>query len=202
MGVIPPENFIDGLMKALERPYYVGLLNAAAMQGASHQQPQEYFVFTSLPAMRPIAKNGIKINFISLVHFPSPGTFEKIKTETGYINISPPALTALDLIYFESKIGGLSRSATVLAELIEQIKPADFNPNMLKLAKVSTIQRLGYILGNVINQKKLADAIFTSAQQMHLKFGKIKLDPSCPPEKCLVEKRWNIIVNTTIETDI
>ena len=30
--------FIDDLMKAMERPYYVGLLSAAGIHGASHQQ--------------------------------------------------------------------------------------------------------------------------------------------------------------------
>ena len=58
-GILPPPLFIDGLMKFLERPYYVGLLNAAAFYGAAHQQPQEFFVFTNFPALRPTTKKGI-----------------------------------------------------------------------------------------------------------------------------------------------
>ena len=52
-GGPPPSLFIDDLMKAMERPYYVGLLSAAALHGASHQQPQEFQVFSDRP-IRPI----------------------------------------------------------------------------------------------------------------------------------------------------
>jgi predicted transcriptional regulator of viral defense system len=43
-GILPPEWFIDELMKFLRQPYYVGLLSAAAIHGAAHQQPQEFHV--------------------------------------------------------------------------------------------------------------------------------------------------------------
>jgi len=36
MGIVPPEFYIDDLMKHLARPYYVSLLNAAAFYGAAH----------------------------------------------------------------------------------------------------------------------------------------------------------------------
>ena len=58
-GILPPDLFIDSLMKYLNRPYYVGLLNAASYYGAAHQQPQEFFVFTRFPVMRPTQKKGI-----------------------------------------------------------------------------------------------------------------------------------------------
>jgi len=41
VGTIPPEWFIDDLMKFIDRPYYVGCLSAAAIHGAAHQRPQE-----------------------------------------------------------------------------------------------------------------------------------------------------------------
>ena len=63
-GILPPALFIDGLMKFLERPYYVGLLNAASFYGAAHQQPQEFYVFTVLPALLTTKRKGIKINYI------------------------------------------------------------------------------------------------------------------------------------------
>ena len=202
MSVIPPVNFIDGLMKSLERPYYVGLLSAAALQGASHQQPQEFFVFTTMPPMRPIDKNGIKVNFISLAHFPQGDIFEKVKTEVGFIQISPAALTALDLIYFESRIGGLSRAATVLSELKESLKPAHFSVKLLKHAKISTIQRLGYIFEDVLGRSDLADSLVKYCEKAELKFSQIKLDPSCSSEGSEVNKKWKLILNTTIELDL
>ena len=57
--VVPPEYraagsppatwFIDDLMRHLGQPYYVGLLSAAAIHGAAHQQPMVFQVVTSKP---------------------------------------------------------------------------------------------------------------------------------------------------------
>ena len=201
MKVLPPVNFIDSLMKSLNRPYYAGLLSAAALQGASHQQPQEFFVFTNMPAMRAINKNGVKVNFLSLTHFPPDDIFEKIKTEAGYLKLSPAPLTALDLVYFESRIGGLSRAATVLSELVENVKPAHFTQKILKTAKTTTIQRLGYIFENILNRQDLADVLFGFSEQAELHFSKIKLDPSCETEGSESNNKWKLIINTSIEID-
>lgn len=46
-GSPPASWFIDELMRHLEQPYYVGLLSAAAIHGASHQQPMTFQVVTS-----------------------------------------------------------------------------------------------------------------------------------------------------------
>ena len=43
-GMVPPTLLIDDMMKMLNRRYYVGLVSAAALHGAAHQQPMEYFV--------------------------------------------------------------------------------------------------------------------------------------------------------------
>lgn len=105
-GVLPPPMFLDAFMKHLNRPYYVALLNAAAFHGASHQQPQEYFVMTGYPVLRPTQKKGLKIHYISIGKIPE-SLIEKRKTEAGYLNISNAALTACDLIQFEKRAGGI-----------------------------------------------------------------------------------------------
>ena len=46
-GVLPPDWFIDDLMRSIERSYYVGVLSAAALHGASHQQSQTFHVVSS-----------------------------------------------------------------------------------------------------------------------------------------------------------
>jgi predicted transcriptional regulator of viral defense system len=62
-GILPPYLFIDDLMQSLGKPYYVGLLSAAALHGAAHQQPMGYTVITQSPAPRNIDK--LKIIFFS-----------------------------------------------------------------------------------------------------------------------------------------
>src|SRR5450756_2468572 len=54
-GSPPPSWFVDDLMHFLGQPYYVGLLSAAAIHGASHQQPMEFQVITDRPTRRGLA---------------------------------------------------------------------------------------------------------------------------------------------------
>ena len=39
-GILPAEQYADQLMHYIGKPYYIGLLSAAALHGASHQKPQ------------------------------------------------------------------------------------------------------------------------------------------------------------------
>ena len=45
--------WIDDLMRFHHVPYYVGLLSAAALHGAAHQQPQEFQVVSGA-VLRPL----------------------------------------------------------------------------------------------------------------------------------------------------
>ena len=199
-GILPPSLFIDGLMKFIEKPYYVGLLNAAAFYGAAHQQPQEYFVFTTFPMLRPTQKKKIKINYISKNVIPEE-FLEKRKTETGYLNISSAELTAADLVQYEKRIGGLNRTATVLNELGDAIKVEKINEFFLKQVAVSTIQRLGYLFEKVLNNQIIADRIFHESEKLSLKFFRIPLKTSGTKKGYPTDEKWKIIVNTEIEID-
>ncbi|NEW78743.1 MAG: hypothetical protein GZ086_04825 [Gelidibacter sp.] len=199
-GILPPYLYIDGLMKHLERPYYVGLINAAAFHGASHQQAQEFFVFTILPTLRPTLKKGQKINYISISNI-NPKFLIDIKTEIGYLKVSNPILTATDLIQFEKKIGGLNRAATVLEELTEKIIPEHITADIINHVPVSTWQRLGYILEHVIEQKELSNDIFQKLMEHQKKLFRIPLKASGLKNNFPTNDRWKIIINTTIETD-
>ena len=198
-GILPPPLFIDGLMKFLERPYYVGLLNAAVFYGAAHQQPQEFFVFTHFPTLRPTIKKNLKINYISKKKIPAP-FLEKKKTETGFINVSNPALTALDLVQFDKRIGGLDRSATVLNELADVLKPEYITEHLLKEIPVTTIQRLGFLL-EVVLQKDIGSHLYSVSKKAGLEFFRIPLRTTSPKVGFSANERWKIIINTKIEID-
>ncbi len=199
-GILPPPLYMDGLMKYLNKAYYVGLLNAAAFHGASHQQPQEYFIFTVLPALRPISKKGQKINFLSITKI-NPKLLVDVKTEMGYLKVANPLLTATDLIQFEKKIGGISRATTILEELTEKINPEQINTDILNHVPVSSWQRLGYIWENVLDEKELAEDLFQKLAKHQKKLYRIPLKASGIKKNFPTNKRWKIIINTTIETD-
>lgn len=199
-GMLPPTLFLDAFMKYLKRPYYVGLLNAAAFHGASHQQPQEYFVFTGFPVLRPTQKKGLKINYISIKHFPE-NLVEQRKTEAGYLSISNAALTACDLVQFEKRVGGVNRVAAVLNELAEVVEPLDFTTTLLQYVHTTSLQRLGYLLENVCFNLELADALFESLEEQSLPLFRIPLKTTVATKGYSSANRWKVIVNTEIEID-
>ncbi|KAF5277940.1 hypothetical protein FQR65_LT15906 [Abscondita terminalis] len=120
-GIIPTSLYVNDLMKFLNRDYYVGLLNAAAYHGAAHQQPQNYSIITEGIALRPIKNDKVDIHFYIKKSWNKQDIIKK-KVDTGYINISSPELTALDLISYYNEVGGFNRVATVIEELKEVIQ--------------------------------------------------------------------------------
>lgn len=196
--ILPPELFIDSLFKFLERPYYLGLLSAAALHGAAHQQPQESYVFINKPPLRSTKVEGIKINYVVKSLLPQVG-IEKRKTETGYINISSAELTAIDLVEYQHRVGGLSRIATILHELTEAMSPEKLNDMLQNKFSLSSLQRLGYLLDCVLNKNEFALVI-----KNHLAGKKVFRVPlSSTAKKYGAETNliWKVIENTKIETD-
>ena len=179
----------------------MSLLSAAAYHGASHQQPQEFYVTTNFPAMRATQKNGLVINYISINKIPDK-FLEKRKTEAGYLTISNPVLTATDIIQFEKRIGGINRAATILFELTDVLKPSDFNKEILAIAPVTTIQRLGYLLEFTCSNNELSDSLFKTLEKSKCRLFRIPLKASQQTKGFSSANRWKVIVNTEIDIDL
>jgi len=200
-GMVPPILFIDSLMNHLKHPYYVGLLSAASLYGAAHQRPQEFFVISQLPAIRSVHKKGNKINFIGrLVIYEK--FLERRKTPAGYVKVSSPELTALDLLQFERHIGGLNRAATVLDELSESIKAENFTRDLILSVPVVMVQRLGYILERILKKIDLAEILFQKISKEHPGLNRRPLKAGWPVKGYRTDPKWNLIINVEIETDL
>lgn len=196
-GMLPPMLFLHDLMKHLQRNYYVGLLSAAAYQGASHQQPQEFFVVTTAPFLRTKIKNGIKINYIITTHLPSENNTEQLKTETGYVNISNPFLTALDIIKYQKNIGGLNRALEVLHELQPSIQQKYITNELVNNYPVTVIQRLGFLFSEILGNKKLADKLLLVCKRNNLRFVQIQLNPTLQKGNSF-DTTWKVAGNAEI----
>ena len=200
LGILPPAIFMDDLMEYLNRPYYISLLSAASLYGAAHQQPQVYFVCTSLPSMRDTNKKGIHIKYVSKRNFPDSFIVQK-KTESGYVNVSEPILTCIDLINYHKTIGGFNRLVTVINELSEEINKNQITSDILHLASNADIQRLGYLWEYECNQAELADVLFNMLKESSHYMKTYKLNSTKVLQKKNIKNRWKINVNTKIEID-
>lgn len=196
-GVIPSNMYLDDMMLSLNRKYYLGLLSAAAIHGASHQQSMETFVITEKPALRNIKNKKLKINFLVKNEW-NHEDIKQIKTDAGYINVSCPELTALDLLYYVEKLG-MNRVITVLKELVEEIKPANLAKTAKNFPQTATVRRLGYLLEHELKNEKLSQVIYK------LIAGKKGTNIPLMPGKNksgIVNTKWRIVNNIDIENDL
>jgi len=198
-GILPPQMFIGEFMRHLDRPYYVGLLSAATFHGAGHQQPQSFSIITSKPPIRPIELPHLKIRFTVRSHMPQTGIEEK-KTPAGYINISSPELTALDLITHLKQSGGISTVTSVIEELAESMTPEKLNEAAQQIVPVTALQRLGYLLENILDEKDLSDALYPLLQSGS--FFHIPLSPAESKSNCPINKKWKIYINANPEPEL
>lgn len=199
-GIIPPVFYMDQLMAYLDKKYYVALLNAAAFYGASHQRAQTFSVAVELPYMRSTSKNGTSILFFSKKEIQTE-FIRKHKTQTGYINVSYPELTAIDLIENEKSVGGLNRVCTVLNELVDVVNLDSLNDSFFKASSTPVFQRLGYIMEHILEREDLAETLYSKMEVAGLKFRKVPFKVNKPTGYCEVDKKWKVIINQEIEID-
>jgi AbiEi antitoxin C-terminal domain len=147
-GAPPPSWYIDDLMRHEGHAYYVGLLKAAELHGATHQAVMEFQVITHkrIPKLR--AGRSILSFFYRKDMKPVADAIADHKTDTGRMRVSSPELTALDLLRYSHAVGAIDSIATVLADLGVKIKSEPLG----KLAPAferTVIQRLGYLLDHL-----------------------------------------------------
>lgn len=194
----PPANwFIDDLMRDLEQPYYVTLLSAAALYGAAHQQPMTFQVMTDRPT-RPINLGAVAISFHMARNVAEMPT-EKMQTETGYMNVATPEVTAFDIVRYPEAAGYLNNVATVLAELAEKIRPTKL-VTVAPLYAMPDVQRLGYLLETIVDAKELVYPLLEYYREQRRR--SVLLNPKNPAMKLTPDKNWSVIPNDTVEADI
>ena len=199
-GTVPQAVYLDQMMQSIKRKYYLALLNAAEYHGAAHQAPMSFSVMIEPPSMRNKKTDKYHTLYFCKSHIPETYV-ERRQTWTGYINISCPELTAVDLLTYQDKIGGVTRAATVLAELAEKLDFGRLDELFVKSVPISSLQRLGYILEVVLEEPKIADSLYRLLKETGLTFQAVPLKPGKPADGYELNTRWKIIVNQEIELD-
>lgn len=197
-GMIPPDWFIDDLMRHLGHAYYIGLQSAAAHHGAAHQQAQEFQLVTQQQEP-PIKLPQLTIRFFRKLNFSSTKT-QMIKGHGGMLPVSTPEATALDLVRYANRIGGADTVITILQELAESLDPVRLRNIATQETERASLQRLGWFLDR-INAGSLADVLH-AATSSGKPLSRIKLDPSGPWEAADSRNRWRIIENIQPESDL
>ncbi|MBU0718877.1 MAG: type IV toxin-antitoxin system AbiEi family antitoxin [Planctomycetes bacterium] len=195
-GSPPPSWFIDDLMKTMERPYYVGLLSAAGIHGASHQQPQEFQVITDRPVRR-LHVGRTRIRFFVSRH-TADAAVQSAKTPTGAMRVSTPEATAIDLVRFAKAAGQIDNVASVLAEMLPLLDSKRLLIAVRTVGDVPTAQRLGYLLERVRGRPQVkALHEWLERQSPHV----VPLRPGRTAAGAAEDRRWHVLVTEPVEIE-
>lgn len=197
-GILPPEWFIDSLMKYLGVSYYVGLLSAASIHGASHQQPMKYQVLSE-KYQRPIIKQGLEIHFSQRPSIKKLPIIQK-NLQSGIVQVSSIELTVLDLLLYPMQSGGLDNVATIYTELGKEIDPKILVETIERDPSFSRAhcQRLGYIFEKIGLGKKV-EPLYKLLKQSSLNL--VPLRPDRPWKKTNKNAKWQVAINSKIEAE-
>lgn len=198
VGAPPPLWYIDALMRFLALPYYVGLLSAAAFYGAADQAPQQFQVCTSRP-LRRLTRGPVQILwYVKKTVAMSP--YHERTTRYGYVRISTPESTALDLVQYAQHAGHLNHVATVLNELRESLSYYE----MLAALDASNVPAAAQRLGFLLSEAHKAQSPATDALEHWLSntpHTTVPLQPGTATENFPFDSRWRVVINTVIEPD-
>ena len=196
MGAPPPSWYIDALMRFHGRQYYVGLLSAAALHGAAHQQPQEFQVVAGI-ALRPTVAGKIRLRFLFKRRVPETRTV-RLKTETGSMVVSSPEATAVDLILYPQAAGGIGNVVTVFSELAEKLDPDRLLQTVVVGSDVAAAQRVGLLLDRAgARDKTGALAAWVADRRPRTIALRADRGAGGAPK----DERWRVLVNEKIEVD-
>ncbi|HOW73932.1 MAG TPA: type IV toxin-antitoxin system AbiEi family antitoxin [Phycisphaerae bacterium] len=195
-GAPPASWFIHDLMAAMRLPYYVGLLTAAGIHGAAHQQPQEFQVVTDRP-VRPLTAGRTRIRFLASKYAERVSTLD-VKTPTGAMRVSTPEATAVDLVRFARAAGYLDHVAAVIAELSPALDAKRLVAAVRRVGDVPNAQRLGFILDRV-HARHLADAVRAWIERHEPRPAPLR--SGRPAMHAREDHRWHVLVNGELEVE-
>ena len=190
--------FLDPLMTHLATPYYVGLLTAAAIHGASAQAAQAVQVVTPGPR-RPVRVGRLAIEFV-VRRSAAQAPVELITTPSGRVRVASPEVVGLDLVRYPTHAGGWGNVLTVLRDL----SPSMLRTGMRKAFAIEPstpdLQRLGHLLGRV-GADDVATVVADELKGRRTSW--VSLSPGDPAAPGPVERdpRWRVVVNVQPEVD-
>ena len=198
-GQLPVQLYIDKLFKNLNRNYYLGFYSAAKFHGANHQQVQQDYVMMNTPSFTNIKKNSLNINFLTTRKWPVKNILQK-KSDAGVFKISSPALTFVDLVHHQTKLGGLNRMLAILEELSEEITQTDVADLLTWYPHKSSLQRFGFLLDEFQVPKIISKQL--KKQLNTTQYYPVLLSPKSEQKPGTTNNAWKVDVNIKLENDL
>jgi len=193
LGGPPPEWYVDGMLRHLDRGYYVSLLTAAAVHGARHQAAMSFQVVVDrhLPPRRV---GRARFEFVTDAHIAQMEVVSS-PTHTGGYQLATRETTVIDLVWQPRRSGGLGNVLTVLAEIGEL--DSERIATLASVRSTAVARRLGWLLERARPEVDLAPLL----QVAHAVSSEPTSLSAGAPRRGIVDRTWLVRVNANVEAD-
>lgn len=190
MGAPPVEWWLDAYFRWLGHPYYLALQSAAEIYNSAPQAILVKQVMTDTPR-RDLSIGRIHIQFFVKRHAERTPV-QNPTNAYAPLKVSTPEATAMDMVRYASRIGGMQRVADTLTPLLPLFRAAELKKALDAEGETAVAQRLGYLIGNT-EHAKLAELVH---QWLPSRMTRVPIESSKQPlTETAQSRRWRILVH-------
>lgn len=188
-GAPPVEWWLHDCLEDVEPAYYLALLSAARHWGSAHYALQTTQVMVSKPRL-PIKVGRLQVEFHVKRSIAATPTVTA-RSKVAPIRVSTREATLLDLIRFQTSVGGVEAVCRVAKDFSKDMTADGLVSALDALDQVYAAQRMGFVLDH-LNLGKLAKVVSRWLQGKRL--SKQPLAPSSTEatDAGLLDPRWHI----------
>jgi predicted transcriptional regulator of viral defense system len=195
-GGPPGVELIGDLARHLGVSYYVGWLSAAERYGAAHHAPQVFQVAVSRPVEdRRVGRARMQFHRRDRV---GEAPTSALRTYSGDVPFSTPAVTALDVASDPRLAGGLDNAANIVIDLVGEagLTAADV-ADAAQWFPVAAVRRVGWIMATHTDSGDLAPLLRAA------RAGEVPSSPLHPayPGRGRVDQVWGLALNVEVDPD-
>lgn len=198
IGAPPPAWWLDAYFRWLQRPYYLALQSAATEYGSTAQAIQVTQVITNAPH-RDIVLGRLRIQFFVKRDVASTPTRMLTQAQAPLV-VSTPEATALDLIGYASRLGGIERAIETIVPMLRHFKRSRLADALHAGAETTCAQRLGFIL----EQAGAVELAHVVEKYLGGRGHRIALEPGHSSSTGAIlpySERWRVMVNASMEIE-
>ncbi|MCC4118587.1 type IV toxin-antitoxin system AbiEi family antitoxin [Aromatoleum toluclasticum] len=197
IGAPPPAWWLDDYFRWLNRPYYVALQSAAAEYGSAAQAIQVTQVITDRPH-RDIEVGRLRLQFFVKGDIHSTPVQSPAQAQAP-LNISTPEATALDLVAYANRLGGIERAAETLAPLLNAFTRTRLAEALKAGVATAHVQRFGFVLER-LGGVRFADVVAQHLDKLRTNLVLLEPGQAAPSDRTpTVSSRWNVLANISVE---
>lgn len=189
-GAPPVDWWLHDFMKTIDSGYYVGLLSAAKYWGSAHYALQDTQVVSSF-TRRPTKVGKTRLVFFTKSRLGETPTID-FTTKVSKVRVSTREATLLDLIQYQTKVGGIEAVSRISKDFEEQLTPQGLLKALDTLDSVSAAQRLGFIF-DTLQMRIPANVVESWLQNKHRQFVFLTTGQEHPTTlEASRNLRWNV----------